>query len=66
MRTAYFDMLAEELWDANVLTLQAVRRFGDRERTSLEAIILNRYGKSISLRGTPEEVQATLEAARRS
>jgi hypothetical protein len=63
--TPHFQSLADDLWEGNLAAIQTVRTFGDRERVTLEATILSKYGKSISLRGTPTQVQATLEAARR-
>jgi hypothetical protein len=63
--TPRFQSLADDLWEGNLAAIQTVRTFSDRERITLEATILNMYGKSISLRGTPMQVQATLTAARR-
>jgi hypothetical protein len=64
--TPHFQLLAEDLWEGNLAAIQRLRTFGDRERVTLEATILSKFGKSVSLRGTPNQVQATLEAARRS
>jgi hypothetical protein len=66
MSTKYFELLAQEVWEGNASTISSVNHLGDRQRIALEATILNRYGKSVSLRGTPSQIQATLEAARRS
>jgi hypothetical protein len=66
MSTKYFDMLADKVWEGNPDTISSLRHLGDRERNALEATILNKYGKSLSLRGTPAQVQATLHAAKRS
>jgi hypothetical protein len=64
--TKYFELLADEVWEGNPATISSVRHLGDRERNALEATILNKYGKSLSLRGTPAQVHATLDAAKRS
>jgi hypothetical protein len=60
----YFERLADDLWDGNLSTIQSLRTMGDRERIALEATILTKYGKSLSLRGAPQQVQAALLAAR--
>lgn len=66
MSTKYFELLADEVWEGNTATISSVSHLGDRERNALEATILNKYGKSLSLRGTPAQLHATLEAARSS
>lgn len=60
----YFERVAAELWDGKSDTILFTRRACDKERLLLEAAILCRYGKSLSLRGSPEKVRAVLAAAR--
>ncbi|QUS40290.1 hypothetical protein RPMA_16690 [Tardiphaga alba] len=62
--TAYFSRIAADLWDGKWETIIATRGACDRERLHIEATILCLYGKSLSLRGSPEKVRATLAAAR--
>jgi hypothetical protein len=61
----YFDRVAADLWDGKWETIVATRNACDRERLFIEATILCRYGKSLSLRGTPQKVRDLLAAARR-
>ena len=61
---AYFERVAADLWDGNWDTIVHTRNACDVERLHLEAAILGRYGKSLSLRGSPEAVRVTLAAAR--
>jgi hypothetical protein len=61
----YFERVASDLWDGKWETILTMRHAGDRERLYIEAMILCRYGRSLSLRGTPEKVRDTLAAARR-
>jgi hypothetical protein len=42
----------------------ATRNADDRERLFIEATILCKYGKSLSLRGSAEKVRDTLALAR--
>ncbi len=61
---AYFERVAADLWDGKWDTIVHTRSACDTERLHLEAAILARYGKSLSLRGSAEVVRVTLAAAR--
>lgn len=61
---AYFERVAADLWDGNWDTIIHTRNACDTERLHLEAAILCRYGKSLSLRGSAEAVRVTIAAAR--
>lgn len=60
----YFERVAADLWDRNWDTIVHTRNACDVERLHLEAAILCRYGKSLSLRGSPEAFRITLATAR--
>ncbi|WP_398472663.1 hypothetical protein [Tardiphaga sp.] len=61
---SYFERVAADLWDGHWDTIVHTRNACDVERLHLEAAILCKYGKSLSLRGSPETVRVTLAAAR--
>jgi len=61
---AYFERVATALWAGDWDTIVHTRNACDIERLHLEAAILCRYGKSLSLRGSAETVRVTLAAAR--
>jgi hypothetical protein len=61
---AYFERVAADLWDRNWDTIVHTRNACDIERLHLEAAILCKYGKSLSLRGSAEAVCVALAAAR--
>ena len=63
-RDPYFHRIATELWDGKWETIVATRSASDRERLFIEATILCKYGKSISLRGVAEKVRDALADAR--
>jgi hypothetical protein len=64
MSTEYFEEVATSLWQLNWEAIVSAGRLGERERNAIEATILNKYGKSISLRGTPDCVRDAIQAAR--
>jgi hypothetical protein len=61
---SYFERVAADLWDGDWHTIIHTRNACDVERLHLEAAILCKYGKSLSLRGSPETIRVTLAAAR--
>lgn len=61
---AYFERVAAALWAGDWNTIVHTRDACDTERLHLEAAILARYGKSLSLRGSAEVVRVTIAAAR--
>lgn len=61
---AYFERVAAALWAGDWDTIVHTRNACDTERLHLEAAILCRYGKSLSLRGSAETVRVTLATAR--
>ena len=52
---AYFERVAAALWAGDWDTIVHTRNACDIERLHLEAAILCRYGKSLSLRGSAEK-----------
>jgi hypothetical protein len=61
---SYFDRTATALWDGHWDTIVHTRNANDTERLHLEAAILCKFGKSLSLRGSAETVRMVLAAAR--
>lgn len=64
MQPDHFDSVADELWEMKWTTIVSIKALGDRERSALEATILRKYGKAVSLKGTSDQVKDALYAAR--
>lgn len=63
-RDPYFHRIADAIWNDEWDAILNLRTASDRERLFIEATILCKYGKSISLRGAPEKVRTVMAAAR--
>ncbi|TWA97551.1 hypothetical protein FBZ96_106610 [Bradyrhizobium stylosanthis] len=65
MNPDLFDQTADELWDLKLSAIVSIKAIDDKERGALEATILRKYGKAVSLKGTTDQVRDALIAAKK-
>jgi hypothetical protein len=64
--TNEFDHIAKKVWFGSRGAIKLVEALTDADRMHVEERILALYGAKVHLFGTPDDIEASLEKARRS